>query len=313
MTSDIASTATSPRPESGLGALVTSAIKQPFLSPEEELDLASRAQNGDPVALDLLIKSHLRFVVAQAKRYAPFGVPVADLVQEGSIALTQAVRRFNPEEGVRLATYARQWVRNAMQDYSVRNWSLVRVGAGARQRRLFVALRKMAADLRDGADALWADALNSEAVTRLARQFEVPAREVMALARRIGHTDLALSQPAAAGAYEDADDADTVEDTLADDLPTPEDHAAAQSEHTFLRGAIGAALAKLDPRERLIVDRRHFTEAVASFATIGRELGLSKERVRVLEKRAMDKLRAHLEPLRGKAHELFPSFGAASA
>ncbi|MEZ5670156.1 MAG: sigma-70 family RNA polymerase sigma factor [Alphaproteobacteria bacterium] len=265
--------------------------------------MADRIQAGDPAAAETLITSHLRFVAVLARRYARFDLPVADLMQEGAVALTQAVQRFNPDRGVRLATYARAWIRSAMQDYAVRTWSMVRVGAGARQRRLFLALRRMASDLVEGADAL-GERLNRETIAQMARQFEVPAREVISIARRLAWPDSSLDRPVARDGNGEGN-GDAGEETLADRLPdvrpTPEDAAIEASDARARRGALGEALAALTPRERLIVTRRHLADAAASFAAIGRELGLSKERVRTLEKAALKKLRAKLAPLVGQA------------
>jgi len=275
--------------------LAALARRQPVLSPEEERTLAALTRGGDAAAAERLIASHLRCVVAQARRYARFDLPVTDLMQEGALALTQAVQKFNPDAGVRLATYARAWIRSAMQDYAVRTWSLVRIGAGARQRRLFLALRRIANDLVGGADQL-GERLSRDMIAGLARQFEVPAREVVAIARRLAWPDASLDRESANGESEP----DRLVERIADAGPTPEEQAIEHSARRARRGALGEALAALTPRERLIITRRHLAEVAASFAAIGSELGLSKERVRVLEKKAMDKLRGRLGPLFGQ-------------
>lgn len=272
--------------------LAALARRQPMLSPEEERMLAALTRDGDAAAAERLVASHLRCVVAQARRYARFDLPLTDLMQEGALALTQAVQKFNPDAGVRLATYARAWIRSAMQDYAVRTWSLVRIGAGARQRRLFLALRRIANELVEGADQL-GERLSRDTVATLSRQFEVPAREVMAIARRLSGPDGSLDR-------EPGNGQEPLLERLADQRPTPEEHAIARSVHRLRHSALGEALAALTPRERLIITRRHLAEAAASFAAIGSELGLSKERVRVLEKKAMGKLRDRLGPLFGK-------------
>jgi RNA polymerase sigma-32 factor len=154
----------------------------------------------------------------------------------------------------------------------------------------------MAAELVEGADAL-GEKLNRDGIAALARQFEVPGREVIAIARRLAWPDTSLDRPAARA---DGVEAATLGDRVADDGPSPEDSVIGARETTARRGALGEALALLTPRERLIITRRHLAEAAASFASIGRELGLSKERVRVLERKAMDKLRAKLGVLIGQ-------------
>ena len=286
-------------PRSGMlprGGLAALARRQPILTREEEQALLSRTREGDVAAVERLVASHLRSVVALARRYSRFDLPVSDLMQEGALALTQAVHKFNPDAGVRLTTYARAWIRSAMQDYAVRTWSLVRIGAGSRQRRLFLALRRIANDLVEGADHL-SERLNRETIGHLARQFEVPAREVVSIARRMAWPDTSLDRTAAT-----PDDGEPVAlvDKLADDRPTPEEQVIDRDTHHARRGALREALAALTPRERTIVARRHLAEAAASFAAIGHELGLSKERVRVLEKKAMEKLRLQLGPLFGQ-------------
>lgn len=275
------------------GGLVALARRQPVLTREEELELAARIRKGDTAAAERLVATHLRCVVALARRYSRFDLPQTDLIQEGALALTQAVQKFNPDAGVRLATYARAWIRSAMQDYAVRTWSLVRIGAGARQRRLFLALRRIASDLVGGADQL-GDKLNRDTISRLARQFEVPAREVLSIARRLAWPDTSLDRPAAP---DGEGNPESLVNRIADGQPSPEDQVIAKNTSLLRRSALGEALAALSPRERLIITRRHLTEAAASFAVIGGELGLSKERVRVLEKKAMTKLRTRLGPL----------------
>jgi len=245
------------------GWLAAIARRQPVLSKDEELSLAARTREGDSDAAERLIASHLRCVVSMARRYSRFDLPVADLMQEGALALTQAVQKFNPDNGVRLATYARAWIRSAMQDYAVRTWSLVRIGAGARQRRLFLALRRMANDLVEGADAL-TEKLNRDAIANLARQFEVPAREVISIARRLAWPDTSLDRPVA---REGDDAAGTLVDRVADDAPTPEEATIADRESQAQHSAIGEALAHLTPRERLIVTPllRYYDQSEADF------------------------------------------------
>ncbi len=262
------------------------AARQPMLDPDEEQHLARRAGAGDGAAAHRLVASHLRFVIRIARTYRDSGLPASDLVQEGTIGLIQAVRRFNPDRGVRLSTYAMWWIRAAMQEHVVRSWSLVRIGTTNVQKAMFLRLRKMKAELIGGAGEL-----SDELAARLARGFGTTAAEVTALARRIAGGDISLDQ--FLGGEEHGR---TLADTLPSDAPTPEEHAAQASEHRFLGDIIDRALAMLPPREAFIIRRRYFEEARHTFEAIGREIGLSKDRVRQLEAQALERLRDLLQP-----------------
>lgn len=255
----------------------------PMLTPDEERDLARRAQAGDGSATDRLISCHFRFVLKLAQRYRASGVSLADLVQEGMVGLSLAARKFDPDSyDNRFATYAMWWIRAAMQDHVVRSWSLVRLGTTNAQKALFLAVRKK---LAEGADALpddWSAAL--------AARFATPLAEVKALAARVKGRDLgldALSEQGGASWLE----------RLPDPAPNPEEAAAERSEARLRHRLVAAALAALDPRERLIIARRHLSDFKPSLEALAGEMKLSKERVRVLEKKALAKLRVLLEPL----------------
>ena len=261
--------------------------RQPMLNRREEMDLARRSMTGDPAAAARLITSHLRFVLKVARAYRNSGLPMNDLVQEGTIGLIQAVRRFNPDRDVRLATYARWWIRAAIQDYVVRSWSLVRVGTTAAQKALFLRLRRMTSEIKDGTEAL-----NEDLLASLAKRFGVPVRDVATLARRASGLDYSLNMPAANGAREDWID------RLPDDRSNPEERVTAASQSRFWRRLLGRALGMLSPREQVIIQKRYLAEASLTLEALGRELGISKERVRQLEARALDKLRGVLVPAR---------------
>jgi RNA polymerase sigma-32 factor len=268
------------------------AARQPMLGREEERDLARRAEAGDIDAGRRLIVSHLRFVVKIARAYRNSGLPMSDLVQEGTLGLIHAVRRFNPDRGVRLSTYALWWIRAAIQDHVVRSWSLVRIGTTNAQKGLFLRLRQATADLLGGVEDL-----GDEITAKLAKSFGTTATEVMALARRVALGDQSLDQPldqplAEAGGGRER----TRLDILASGEPNPEEALAEASEKRFLSNLVVGALAVLPPREELIIRRRYFEDARATFEAIGREIGLSKDRVRQLEARALAKLRDILQP-----------------
>lgn len=262
--------------------LLSMAREAPMLSPEEERELARRVSAGDGRAAERLMACHFRFVLKLAKRYRVSGVSLADLVQEGMVGLSLAARKFDPDShDNRFATYAMWWVRAAMQDHVVRSWSLVRLGTTNAQRALFLAVRKRLAEGGGGLPDDWAAAL--------ATRFATPLAEVKALAARVKGRDLGLEALAPPGA--------DWADRLPDPAPTPEDAAAERSERRLRRRLIAAALAALDRRERLIIVRRHLSDLKPSLEALAGELHLSKERVRVLEKKALAKLRLHLAPL----------------
>ena len=262
-------------------------LKAAGLDPEVEGGLVLLGRQGDAEAMRRLIASQLRAVVAIARRYRSSGVPMADLVQEGVIGVIQAVRRFNPERGVRLSTYATWWIRAAIQDYVVRSASMVRIGTTNTQKALFLRLRRMAEDLRAGAESV-SDGL----ATKLAQSFNTTIADVMTLARRVGG-DRSLDQPLA-----DADGHSvTLGDLLPAQTPSPEAAVSERLDRRLWRDALAGALRALPPRERLIIQRRYIEEARHTFEAIGREIGVSKDRVRQLEARALARLRLVLAPL----------------
>ena len=257
-----------------------------FLGKEEERELALLAGNGDREATDRLITSHFNYVVKLAKGYRRSGVPMSDLIQEGMVGLVQAVKRFNPDKSVRLSTYAMWWIRASMQDHIVRSWSLVRLSTTSAQKSLYLNLRRLTGDLINGADAL-----SDEIVARLAERFETTASDVRNLARRIASKDQSL-------------DAQISErgksvwlDILVSDEPNAEEVLTAKGERMQLYNIIAKALSNLSDREQFIIRHRYFTEAKRTFASIGQELNLSKDRVRQLEACALKTLQELLRPV----------------
>lgn len=254
-----------------------------MLSAEEERELARRACSGDGSATERLMVSHFRFVLKLAQRYRATGVSLADLVQEGMVGLSLAARKFDPDShDNRFSTYAMWWIRAAMQDHVVRSWSLVRLGTTNAQKALFLAVRKRLGEGGAAPGDDWAAAL--------AARFKTPIAEVKALAARVARRDLALDAGAEAG------DSSWL-DRLPDPAPTPEEAALERSEHRARTRLVAAALAALDARERLIIVRRHLSDLKPSLECLAGEMQLSKERVRVLEKKALAKLRTLLAPL----------------
>jgi RNA polymerase sigma-32 factor len=261
-------------------------LRQPRLSRGEELDLLLRLKRGDADAATKLVTSHLRFVLHIARRYRSHGHPLPDLVQEGTVGLLEAIKRFNPERGVRLSTYSMWWIRAAIQDYVIRSRSLVKIGTTAAQKSLFLNLRRAMAQRLDG------DSISEDIARWLAARFNTSVSEVVAFARRIARPDQSLDAPLTGDALS------SHIEQIADERPTPEDALVEVSEKRFWRDRLLAALAALPPREHLIITRRFLADHAPSRAALAKELGLSKERVRQLEVRALERLKTVLQPLR---------------
>ncbi|HYF22634.1 MAG TPA: RNA polymerase factor sigma-32 [Caulobacteraceae bacterium] len=263
--------------------LVTGAMKVPLLDAERERALAVRwREAGDERALHELTSAYMRLAISIAARFRRYGLPMSDLVQEGVVGLMQAAARFEPEREVRFSTYAAWWIRAAIQDYVLRNWSIVRTGTTSAQKSLFFNLRRLRARLGDTGDALTADARD-----RIAVALKVPAREVEAMASRLSAADRSLN--AAPG--EDGE----WQDLLADDALDPEAATAARRDGDARKRAVARALDRLTPRERLVVSRRRLSEDGVTLEALGRELGVSKERVRQIEVQALERLKISIE------------------
>jgi RNA polymerase sigma-32 factor len=257
------------------------------LAREEEGALLRDAGQGDAEALLRLVEAHFRYVVAIARRYRGWGLPMGDLLQEGTLGLIEAVHRFRPEHGTRLSTYAVWRIRSAIQNYALRSWSLVRLGSSNTQRMLALRLRRISTVMTTADGAGSAAGPDERWDVALARRFSTTAAEVSRLAARMRAPDCSLDLPNAAGAPVRV---------LADDAPTPEEALAEKSEKQMIRAALAAAIVSLPPREQLVIRRRYFDEVRQTFETIGRELGVSKDRARQLEVRALAKLADLLRP-----------------
>jgi RNA polymerase sigma-32 factor len=276
-------------PRAALQNLMQIILRQPRLSRSREQELLKQLKDGDTSAAHELVASHLRFVLHIARRYKSHGHPLTDLVQEGTVGLMEALKRFNPEQGTRLSTYAMWWIRAAIQDYVVRSRSLVKIGTTAAQKSLFFNIR------RRMAERPWEDSLPEELARSLAARFNTSVAEVLKFGRRIKRTDQSLDVPAT------RETSETLIDQVIDERPTPEDSVIKEKDGRLWRDRLVKALSTLPPRESLIIRRRFLAERVPSRADLGAELGLSKERVRQLEVRALAKLKGLLQPLREHA------------
>lgn len=273
--------------DGSFGRLLAEAARHPLLARDEERALKVRAEQGDAEAMRRLVGSHLRFVIRMARSYRGWGVPMADLVQEGTLAFVQAVRRFDPDRDVRLGTYAAWAVRQAMQECALRSWSTVRLGTSNAQRMLALKLKHLAAGWAEGWGHEW---LDDERLAALAEQFGTTLQEVLRLARRMARRDASLDAPGRTA------DGSGLGERLACAQPSPEQILVRAGEQRLRGDALTAALGRLSPREQLIIRKRYLDEARHTFEALGRELGVSKDRVRQLEARALGKLRDLLRP-----------------
>ena len=265
--------------------MAQAATRAPYLDEEQERELTWRwRQHRDEQAMHLLISAHLRLVLALASRFRRYGLSASDLVQEGSVGLLEAARRFEPARNVRFSTYATWWIRASMQDYVLRNWSIVRGGTSSAQKSLFFNLRK--AKARVQRDAGFDGARLHGAV---AASLGVAVRDVAAMDARLSGPDLSLNAPSAA----DTDHGERIE-LLADVSPLPDEHVGQAIDGAREIARLRSALAGLSERERHVIRARRLDEEAETLETVGRRLGISKERVRQIENRALSKLRVAL-------------------
>ncbi len=281
-------------PDSGLQGYLREIWKFPILEPREEYMLARRYRaRGDVDAAHRLVTSHLRLVAKIAMGYRGYGLPLADLMSEGNIGLMKAVKKFEPERGFRLSTYAIWWIRAAITEYILKSWSMVKMGTVSAQKKLFFSLRGIKNKLKvaDNAD------LSPEVAKRLSRELGVPEGDLVAMNRRLMARDMSLSTPIG------DEDGAQFQDSLVDERANPEAEYAEYEEYGQRKKALHAALAKLPRREREILIERCLKENPATLEDLGRVYGVSRERVRQLEARALGKLRKEML-------DLSPSFAA---
>lgn len=261
----------------------------PRLSREDEHALALLAVAGDIQAAHRLVEANLRFVVAVALQYRRYGIPVSELIAEGSLGLMLAVRKFDPDRGTRFVTYAGYWIRAYVLNLVVKSASMVGGGSGVLRSKLYFRLRRERAKLA----TLEQD--NGRVVEELAERFHVDAERMSRMLRQLDAKDVSLDVAA------HPDSAHTMLDTLRDDSQNQEDELAASEQQDGLTGRLDVALDSLDRRERYIVEQRIMGEDDVSLAELGRRLGVSRERARQIEARAKRKLRKQLQSLQSDA------------
>jgi RNA polymerase sigma-32 factor len=267
--------------DAGLTHYLAEIRKFPMLLPEQEAAYAARLrEHGDRDAAYHLVTSHLRLVAKIAMRYRGYGLPIAEIISEGNLGLMQAVKRFEPERG-RLATYAMWWIKASIQEYILRSWSLVKMGSSAAQRKLFFKLRRTKAEI----SALEDGDLRPEHTAMIARKLGVQENEVVEMNRRLGG-DMSLN------ALVHADEAGEIQDWLVDPTSGPEDMYAGEEEARQRRQALAGAIEDLTSRERDIFEARFLSEPSVRLEDLATRYGVSRERVRQIEVRAFEKIRA---------------------
>ena len=256
-----------------------------LLSRERELELAYRWRDQeDEAALHELVLAYMRLVISTASKFRNYGLPVADLVQEGTVGLMQAAERFEPEREVRFSTYASWWVRSAMQDYILRNWSVVRTGTTAAQKALFFNFRRLRSRIHDSGNGQ----LDEAGRASIAKELSVNVSDVAAMEIRLSGSDQSLN------ARISPNGEDEWQDFLADETPSPEEVVTLAHDNKTRSLWLAQALTELTDREQVIIKERRLRDDGRTLEELGRKLGISKERVRQIEHRALEKLKSSL-------------------
>jgi RNA polymerase sigma-32 factor len=278
--------------ESGLTRYLEEIRRFPMLEPQEEYMLAkSWREHGDREAAHRLVTSHLRLVAKIAMGYRGYGLPISEVISEGNVGLMQAVKRFEPDKGFRLATYAMWWIKAAIQEYILRSWSLVKMGTTANQKKLFFNLRKAKSKI----SALEEGDLRPDQVQLIAKRLGVTEQDVVDMNRRLGG-DVSLNAPI----REDGDSGEW-QDWLVDDASDQEERLAESEESDNRRKALGEALSMLNERERRIFEARRLADDPITLEDLAAEFGVSRERVRQIEVRAFEKVQSAVKHTIAKA------------
>jgi RNA polymerase sigma-32 factor len=277
----VASVAVNISPEGNLSRYLQEIRKFPMLSPEEEQELSRRwRDHEDGEAAHKLVTSHLRLVTKIAMGYRGYGLPIDELISEGSLGMMQAVKRFDPDRGFRLSTYAMWWIRAAVQDCILHNSSLVKMGTTAAQKKLFFNLRRLKGQMQaiDDGD------LQPEQVAEIARVLDVPEQEVVSMNRRLAGPDHSLNAPVR------SDSEGEWQDWLVDETESPELAIAEDKELSTRKALLARALKRLNERERHILEERRLKDDPTTLEDLSAQYSISRERVRQIEMRAFEKL-----------------------
>ncbi|MEQ8387444.1 MAG: RNA polymerase sigma factor RpoH [Alphaproteobacteria bacterium] len=270
-------------PESNLSRYLQEIRKFPMLEREEEFMLAKRwRDHGDVEAAHKLVTSHLRLVAKIAVGYRGYGLPLAELISEGNVGMMQAVKKFDPDRGFRLATYAMWWIKAAIQEYILHSWSLVKIGTTAAQKKLFFNLRKLKSRLQQFEEG----DLPQESVSEIADALSVPEKDVIEMNRRLAASDNSLNAPLK------AEGEGEWQDWLVGEEPDQEELLGEREEMGRRRELMARAMEGLNERERHILSERRLKESASTLEELSQEYGISRERVRQIEARAFEKLQA---------------------
>jgi len=273
-------------PEGNLSRYLQDIRKFPMLQPEEELELARRWRaSEDEQAAHRLVTSHLRLVAKIAMGYRGYGLPVGELISEGNVGMMQAVKRFDPDRGFRLATYAMWWIRAAIQEYILHSWSLVKMGTTAAQKKLFFNLRRLKGQMA----ALEEGDLQPEQVAKIAHTLQVPEQDVVSMNRRLSAPDNSLNAPVR------ADSEGEWQDWLVDDSDNQETVLAESEDMGNRKQLLGDALKTLNERERHILIERRLKDEPTTLEELSQQYNISRERVRQIEVRAFEKLQKSMK------------------
>ena len=267
--------------ESNLARYLQDIRKFPMLEPEEEFNLGKAWQDHQDVeASHKLVTSHLRLVAKIAMGYRGYGLPLSELISEGNVGMMQAVKRFDPDRGFRLATYAMWWIRAAIQEYILHSWSLVKMGTTAAQKKLFFNLRKLKGQMK----AIEDGDMTPEQVHEIAEKLDVPEADVISMNRRLASSDHSLNAPLR------ADSEGEWQDWLVDECETQENTLADREEFGKRKSLLTVAMKDLNDRERHILTSRRLRDDPITLEDLSKEYGISRERVRQIEVRAFEKL-----------------------
>ena len=269
--------------DSGLSRYLNEIKAFPILKADEEFMLAERyLKHDDNEAAHRLVTSHLRLVAKIAMQYRGYGLPIADLISEGNIGLMKAVKKFEPERGFRLSTYAMWWIKASVTEYVLKTWSMVKMGTMAAQKKLFFSLRKAKRRL----EIIDNSEINPEQAKHLSQQFNLPESDIVHMNSRMTIRDQSLNTPVSRSEEGSIE----VQDTLVDEGPSPESIVAEREETNIRNGLLKLALDELPERERDIFIERRLKDEPITLEEIGKGYGISRERVRQLENRAFEKV-----------------------
>ena len=271
--------------EGNLSSYMEQIKKFPLLEAKEEYMLAKAWKNkGDVKAAHKLVTSHLRLVAKIASGYRGYGLPLSDLISEGNIGMMHAVKRFEPEKGFRLATYAMWWIKASIQEYILRSWSLVKIGTTAAQKKLFFNLKKIKSKI----SAIEDGDLTPDQVDKIATELSVPHKEVISMNRRISGSDYSLNSPVT------DDSSGEWQDWLEDDTQNQEASFADTEEYLMKKNILSDSLEYLNERERDIISERQLSENPLTLEELSKRYGVSRERIRQIEAKAFEKLQTKM-------------------